>query len=110
MTNGKYSTSSLRSNQVLINCAQIVIDRRDRLDLNLAHGHHLVEQEIKAIRISRLHEQAMTIVVQARFHHFVLWNMRAASNDGWSQRIRICIGCSTSISSRTPWTAPSSTT
>ena len=58
MMNGKCSTSSLRTNQVLINRAQVVVDRRHRLDLNLAHRHDLVEPQIKPIRIASLYEQA----------------------------------------------------
>ena len=92
---------SFRADQVLVNGAQIVINRRDRLDVDLAFGHHPIQQQVEPIGIARLHKQAQPIVMQPRLDHVILIEHRAASFAGLSQRIRICIGCS-SISSRTP--------
>ena len=63
MMNGKCSLSSLRADQVLIYRAQVIVDRGDGLDFNIALRNDLVKQEIESIRVACLYKQAMAIVM-----------------------------------------------
>src|SRR6266487_2521423 len=71
MENAPCSTSLLRANQVLINCAEIIVYRRDGLDLNVTLRNDLVKQEIESIRVACLYKQAVAIVMQTCLHHFI---------------------------------------
>jgi hypothetical protein len=57
----------------LIDGVQIVVNGRNRFDLKILLRDHLVKQQIEIIRSPRFNEQALTIIVNARFDRLLVF-------------------------------------
>ena len=61
--------SAAFADQIPIDCAQIVIDWRDRLNIDLTFRDHSIQKQIKTVSVASADKESAAIAMQSRLHN-----------------------------------------